>query len=654
MSTKNKWLIGLVFLAIIFAHPVIAQSEASVRLDGLNLSQFPTISTYIDIRGQNGYFVSGLPDNAATVFEDEQPVSSTITEMRPGAQVVVAYSGGDAFGIINLNLQTRYDVVKAWLLDWSTNQLEEGVDDLTLLVPEGMAVSHTTDPQALVEGLQNYQPDFGVSVNPVEMLSAAIDTALDPLPNEGMGRVVILLTQGITEDQQSALLSQIDRAAQAGVRLHIGLINSTNLFSGSQAIQLQSAAQQTDGQYFAYSSEETLPDLNLMLEASRRVYQLEYRSQLTTGGTHTIQVLVNADVGEILSDPLEFEANILPPSPVFVSPPTQITRSIPEDLRDAPENLVPTIQTQEVLIEFPDGYTREITNLALFINDTKVAEVSEPPFTQITYNLTLYQEDMSLSMRLEATDELGMTGSSIDVPVDLVIEAKQSGFIPGLSINATLIIAGVVALAGVILFLVLVIAGRIRPRRFGERRKDRQIKQDPLTQPVKENAKPKKSTKEEKADQQAKIMERITQRISAPRIQWPSRTRPTTDPYGYLVQVAEDGELLKDTSFLITMNELTFGSDPKQAVFTLKDSSVEPVHARMWRTDDGIFFLEDSGSIAGTWVNYAPVSANGTPLHHGDLIHIGKTALRFTLNQPKTVRKPVIIPLEDDSDKDKA
>ena len=150
----------------------------------------------------------------------------------------------------------------------------------------------------------------------------------------------------------------------------------------------------------------------------------------------------------------------------------------------------------------------------------------------------------------------------------------------------------------------------------------------------------------------AKIMERISQRISSPRIQWPSRTRPTTDPYGTLVQVTEDGEPVKDTTFLITMNELTFGADPKQAVLVLDNPSTEPLHARLWRTSEGVFYLEDSGSVAGTWVNYAPVAANGTLLHHGDLIHIGKTAYRFNLSHPKHVRKPVVTTIEEKSEKD--
>jgi len=43
--------------------------------------------------------------------------------------------------------------------------------------------------------------------------------------------------------------------------------------------------------------------------------------------------------------------------------------------------------------------------------------------------------------------------------------------------------------------------------------------------------------------------------------------------------------------------------------------------------------VADLGSEAGTWVNYAPVSAEGSQLRHGDLLHIGRVAFRFLLNR---------------------
>lgn len=642
--TKLKWMIALVVLVLFVVIPASAQTEIPVRIGSLNISEFPQITTYVDVRGPQGFFVSGLPDNAATVFEDEEPLSSVLTEVRPGAQIVVAYAGGENFGIINLEAKTRFAALKDWLLGWSATQLEAGLDTLSLLVPEGVIINHTTEPQAWVEGLQNYQPDFNTATSPIDILSAAIDTALDPVPVEGMGRTVLFLTQGIPDQQQDALQSQIDRADQAGVRLHIGFVSSASLFESNSAVRLQSAALQTEGQYFAYSNDEPLPDLNLIMESSRRAYLLEYRSQISTPGTHTITVMVNTDSGELLSNPVSFEANLAAPIPVFVTPPAQIVRSIPPETDPDLANLAPNTQTLELITEFPDGIPRELSQVSLYINDTLAAQKTEPPFDQISFDLTPYQESAVLEMRLEITDELGLTGTSLTLPTEIIVIQPELGFFSSLGRNVYLIIAGVVGLSGAVLFLVLVLAGRLRPRRLGERRKKRKDAADPVTSPIKEQKK--------KTDQdQPTVLERITNRLpAAPILQWPSRSRPTTDPYGYLARISEDGASDTEKLYPITASELTFGSDTKQAVIALNDPAVAPLHARLRRDDDGDFFLEDIGSVSGTYHNYIAVSESGSQLNHGDVIHIGTIGYRFTLSKPAKIRQPVVTPLDESSD----
>ena len=628
-------------MALLIVSSALAQTVAPVRLGGLNIAEFPKVITYADIRSPQGFFLSGLPSNAATVFEDEQPIPSILTEVRPGAQIVVAYAGGENFGIINLEARTRFDALRNWLLAWSTSQLEPDLDTLSLLVPEGVVVNHEADPQLWTEGLQNYAPNYNLTANPLETLSAAIDNAIDPLDREGMGRAVLFLTQGIPEEQQPALQSQIDRAAQAGVRVHIGYINTFNLFESSDAVRLQAAAFQTGGQYFAFSNDEPLPDLNQMFESSRRAYLLEYRSQINTPGTHTITVMVNSDSGELLSNTVSFEANLMPPTPVFVGLPPQVVRVYPPDSDVVPENLTPTEQTIEVLTEFQDSIPRQIKQINLYVNDSLAAERTEAPFDSIELDLSPYAENQSLELRLEVVDELGLTGSSLTLPLEVIIFEPEGGFFSSLGRNVPWIIGGVVALSGAVLFLVLVLAGRLRPRRIGELRQRRKAAVDPVTSPVRDR-------KNKSEPPQATVLERLSQRLpAAARIQWPSRTRPTTDPYGHLVRVSEDGEPKTESLFPITVLELTFGSDSRQAVIVLDDPAVAPVHARLWRDDQGDFFLEDYDTVSGTYHNYQPVTENGSRLEHGDLIHIATSGFRFTSSKPTRIRKPTVTSLSD-------
>lgn len=92
----------------------------------------------------------------------------------------------------------------------------------------------------------------------------------------------------------------------------------------------------------------------------------------------------------------------------------------------------------------------------------------------------------------------------------------------------------------------------------------------------------------------------------------------------------------------ITTDEITFGADPQRATLVLADPSVEALHARMLRGEGGAFSLIDEGSVAGTWINYLPVSEPGTILEQGDLIHLGRVCFRFTKREPQRVRKPIV------------
>jgi len=416
-------------------------------------------------------------------------------------------------------------------------------------------------------------------------------------------------------------------------------VYSANLFDSNQTIRLQDAASQTGGRYFAFSGSEPLPDIDQWVDYSRRAYILEYRSQISTPGQHSITIQINTDEGEIRSESLSFEANLTPPVPVFVAPPNQVVRSIPEDMGPELENLSPASQSIELLVEFPDGIQREISQVALYLNNTLLAEKTAPPFDSIEIDLSSFQASEILLMRLEVTDELGLTGSSVETPLEIVVQQPETGLFSSLGRNAPMIIAGVIGLSGLILFLVLVLAGRIRPRQMGERRSKRKAAKDPVTQPI-------KSEKENARPNQSRVLERISKSLPANRIPWPSRSRPTTDPYGYLVQVTEDGQPKSETLFPITMSELTFGSDTRQAVIALDKPSVEPLHARIWRDDQGTFHLEDIGSVAGTWLNFSAVASKGSALEHGDLIHIAEIGYRFTLSRPTTPRKPLITPLK--------
>lgn len=54
----------------------------------------------------------------------------------------------------------------------------------------------------------------------------------------------------------------------------------------------------------------------------------------------------------------------------------------------------------------------------------------------------------------------------------------------------------------------------------------------------------------------------------------------------------------------------------------------------MHQSNSSVLLL-DNNSIAGTWVNYTPVSIEGSCLRHGDLIHFARVGFRFETDPPQ-------------------
>jgi hypothetical protein len=380
-----------------------------------------------------------------------------------------------------------------------------------------------------------------------------------------------------------------------------------------------------------------------MLESSRRVYFLEYRSRVNTPGLHTVYVVVNTELGESRSQTMSFESTLAPPSPIFVVPPTQVVRAIPSGEDRDLANLAPNEVQLEVLVEFPDSIQRELAYSALYVNGEKAVENSQPPYEIFSLDLTPYQASEILVLNVEVMDELGITGNTVDVSLEIVVQQPSGGLFSAMGRNVGWIAGGVVLLSGSVLLLVLVLAGRLRPRQLGERRRKRTAARDPVTQPI-------DLDDEIVATETQGTITRLTRRFPT-RLPW--QQRPRTAPFAYLVRVNEDGKPIADTEYPLTSSELTFGSDPTVSGLTLNDPAVESLHTRIWRDEEGHFWVVDMGSVAGTWVNYAPVSTTGSQLEHGDLIHVAKKGFRFTLSRPTRPRRTVVTPLNDETEQSK-
>jgi len=79
----------------------------------------------------------------------------------------------------------------------------------------------------------------------------------------------------------------------------------------------------------------------------------------------------------------------------------------------------------------------------------------------------------------------------------------------------------------------------------------------------------------------------------------------------------------------------------------MDDPSIADLHARLHPAENGRFWIRDEDTVSGTWVNYEPVTSDGTILQHGDIIHLGRISLCITYSDVNFIPKLKVINLEE-------
>lgn len=620
----------LFFLLFSVSSPLIvsAQTTAYAEIGVPDTSAFPKLSAFLDVYDSNGLFVSGLKPSDLAVLEDGNPRPvQELTESPLGAQLVVAVNPGPALDVRdNLGI-TRYQRIQQALGTWAQarQQAQEG-DDLSLVTIAGPLIAHT-EPEPWLASLAAFQPDFRATTPNIQSLAFALETALVPTSRVGMKRAILFITPHMEDPGlEQALAAMAQRASEAHARIFVWFVDSDLYFTHPSAILFQDLAARTGGLYFTFTGSETLPDPETYFSTLRRVYQLTYTSALTTGGEHVLSVDVTLDGVRVASAPRSFSLDVQPPNPILAALPVQITRSAPPEDPYNTEILLPEEQVLEVIFDFTDRHPRPIVHAALYVDGELIAENTSAPFDRFVWDLRGYTLSGTHQLKVEATDSLGLTGASLGTPVSITVNKPPTGLVFILVRYRYIIVFGAVALAGLILLAIL-LGSRWRLRSRRERKAARQHYADPVTQPV-----------------HIVTLQPPSQPHQAARSRR-AKSAKLTDAPASLVRLALDGTPAPVAPIPITEVETTFGTDPVQAAVILDEPVISPLHARIRQTEAG-YVIFDQGSVAGTWVNYEPVTREGHPLKHGDGVHFGNLMYRFELKDPPVINEPVITTID--------
>ncbi len=625
-------ILSLLLLPRAFVH---AQTAAYAEITAVNPQNFPQISALLDVYDANGEFISGVKPADLTVYEDgQQHAAGSVTESALPVQIVVAINPGPALAVRNTNGKPRFNGVVATLDAWVNSLSPQSSDDLSLVSLSGSLINHATAKDWQVS-LNSFKPDFRNTTPNLQSLSIALDTASTQTAQSGMKRAVLFVTPHMDDPNiDNTIAPLIKKAVESKIRVFVWFIDAADYGVTPSANAFKSLAQQTNGSFFLFSGTETFPDPNLYFAPLHHIYSIIYTSILTTGGDHTLGIYVNTSQGKIPALDKTFTVDIQPPNPFFVSPPMQITRQPPAEDPYNPDVLNPTQQELDVIIEFPDGHKRDLKRTALYVDGQMAIENVSAPFDKFMWDLNSYGQSGQHTISVEAEDVLGLKKTSLGTPITFTVKQAPRGIQAILARYRSYVILGAIGLAGIALLTILLRGRGARGSSTIERVETRKRLEDPLTQPVAALTDSSASATRKSKTQPRKPL--------APN--W-IQTKATRVPEAsaYLIRLTNGGEPASVAPIPVFEKDMTFGTDPVQSIRVLDDPSISPLHARIKQSDDGVFILYDHGSVAGTWVNFEPVTREGRRLKHGDQIHFGQMVYRFDLNQPPAESEPQVI-----------
>jgi hypothetical protein len=618
-------LLGLLLLAG-QAVVVRAQSAVTANLSLIDPQGFPTVAALLDVFDAQGRYITGLQPEDITILEDGVPLPvDGLSESTPPAQIVVAINPGPSLAVRDGEGIERFRHIVEVLGGWALARPPDTPDDLSLVTLAGPIITHA-DPSAWVVSLTSFQPDFRSTTPNAQVLIIALNTVNERITFPGVKRAILLVTPHMDEPNLDLTLNVLAEQAQAnGVRIFVWFVDSDNFFASESATAFKALALATGGSFFTFSELETFPDPETYFSPLRNLYSLSYTSTVQSAGQHSLSARVRTPVGQITSSDQNFSVDIQPPNPILVMPPAQILRQAPPEDPFNTEVLLPSQQSLEIIVEFPDGHPRPLARTSLYVDGEIVAQNDTEPFEVFEWDMSAYSESGQHELVVEAVDSLGLSKTSMGLPVNITVIHAPTGVQAMLTkYRSSIAIAAIVLAGGVLLSILLY--GRLRFKSRRERAESRKRNTDPVTQPVE-----------------------IPQAVSpSPRkkrrsLPWARGDRLPEAP-AYLARLGKDGEPLTGNPIPLQEAEITFGTDPVQAMLVLDHPSVAPLHASLKRGEDGLYTLSDSGTVAGTWINYEPVPVDGRILKHGDVVHFGQLMYRFILRVPPPEAEPTITP----------
>ncbi len=620
LNTTTIRLLIIVLLSLaIGGQAAIAQDQPVIVVTGSDVSEFPIVRITIIAVDSEGNRLEVLPGLA--VSEDGSPATILdLGETIAGFEYIFVIDANEMYNDQDLpDGLTRREMVRDSIVEFANSFMNQAqLDRVSIIVPgeEGAAVlvDRTQFHTSLINEINFYEPENLAETPLNDMLNQALDRAGESR-GEGRAQAIILFTDGGQLSDQLDYETLTAKAQELGIPIFPVILGARADESEIENVAL--LADPTGGSYVHLEEIASAFPLFAMLENNGRQHLIEYRSQISTAGDHTVTVEAYGATGS-----LDVSVDIAPPAvEMAVDNSLPIRRVL--DSADAPiSDAEPAGQPIVARVTWPDGYPRVISQAALLVDGVEQTIVENPELNDenlliIEWDLTDIDEG-TYALVVRATDELGIEGESEELPMDVevarpappveTVAVVQPTAVPvapveeetsNLANNVGVfgIVVGAAALLA-LFFVVIVAIVLLRRRRPAPA---------PVVMPV--------------GGQDSH---------DATQVMMPAFAAPKA-PTAFLEPLENAPE--HTGMIAVSGDNIAIGRDENLAQIVFVNKSVSRLHARIM-TRGGVYQLYDEGSASGTYINYEQVSLTPQNIQDKDDIHFGQVHVRFHVSGP--------------------
>ena len=562
------------------------QASQQIVIEGLDTREFPNLSIDFSIPGGLDQ-QSSLTANQVSVVENDQTIAvEALTSEYVGVHFVLVINPERSLVLTYPSGYSNYDRMLAAVGELNSDVTPVTGDVYSLFINPDIHYDQLENYTEWKKALEGYKENQKQKIGSLQSLEIAVaQLTSQPVNKE---TVLVYMTPYIDPVEIPKLTALIQQAGKSGIRVHIWMTAATIVIGSAYEIDLQAVCETWGGSLTILDGIQMPPNPRDYMKSIGYRYTAIWQSQIRSGTTQQISLRLTPSSGPVLiSEASSVDLEVLPTRLSFNNLPEELTINIRKD-----EVIEPAELPIQALIEFPDGFPRNLLSTSLFVNGSLVQKREQAPFGDFVLDLSPYHGQDTIRLQLNAKDALGFETRSEIKTLSLIwgdSEAnRQKTFLssPWLWTGLSVVALG---LLGVILLPPYL---KNKTKKAG-------------------NAQPAKPE---------------------PESSMPLKT------FGSLIKLDRDNTPCAEKPLLLTNEISLIGKDPQLANLVLSDEALEPVHAEIHAFPDGRTRLTDFNTTAGTYVNFKAVDTKGIQIHHGDILHFGRLAFRF--NSPNRITSP--------------